>query len=76
MDESALFWKMTPDGTLVLSKALEESTKKPKSPLILHAMLVDLTNLPWFIGKGCGTSLFGSVIKMAGRQVILLFDGF
>lgn len=69
MDESVLFWKMTPDGTLVLSKELEESPKKPGSPLILHAMLVDLTNLGLgLLGKAVVPRCLGRSLRWQGDR--------
>lgn len=77
MDESALFWKMTPDGTLGTEQSAGGKHEKARITINLACNVSGSHKLgPWFIGKGCGTSLFGSVIKMAGRQVILLFDGF
>lgn len=109
MDESALFWKMTPDGTLGTKQSAGRKHEKARITINLACNADGSHKLePWFIGTAAVPRCFGrSSIniknfrmvwrgnkkawmtgkifkeyllwfdgKMAGRQVILLIDGF
>lgn len=109
MDESALFWKMTPDVTLATQQGAGRKHEKARITINLACNVTGSHKLdPWLIGKAAKPRCFGGssiniknfrmicknnkkawmtgkIFKeyllwfdgqMAGRQVLLLIDGF
>ena len=60
MDEFALFWKMTPDGTLGTEQSAGGKHDKARITINLACNVTGSHKLePWFIGKAAKPQCFG-----------------
>ena len=60
MDESALFWKMSPDAILAISSSSGVKRDKARITINLYCNVTGEEKLPpWFIGKAINSWCFG-----------------
>ena len=72
MDESALFWKMTPDKTLEMEQSAGGKHNKAHITINLAYNVIESHKLePWFIGKATKPQCFGrSSINIKNFQMV------
>ena len=72
IDESALFWKITPDETLGTEQSVGGKHNKARITINLACIFIGSYKLePWFIEKGAKLQYFGrSSINIKNSQII------